>query len=135
MRRRRDQGGQTDGLPMTPMIDVVFLLLIFFILTVKSHDVFAHLDAFTPQGKPGPTVPLLRIEIAADGFALNSRALPEADVRDHLKRLGAADPNQTVLLISSPTAPHGRLVQALDMCSEAGLHNLSVLTAGGAQGN
>ena len=45
--RKRPEGAQAE-LEMTPMIDVVFQLLIYFIVTTKPIDVITNLDVFRP---------------------------------------------------------------------------------------
>ena len=52
--RKRPEGAQAE-LEMTPMIDVVFQLLIYFIVTTKPVDVITNLDVFRPA--PDPNAP------------------------------------------------------------------------------
>lgn len=128
MKTRRVRGGAAVDLPMTPMIDIVFLLLVFFLVTIKPMDVIAHLEVMRPSGVPGPVVPVLRVSVDADGYELNGRPIDAGELRTHLSRLGALDPRQTVVLDCSPAAAHEKLVLALNHCAEAGLGNLSVVT-------
>ena len=118
---------------MTPMIDVVFLLLIYFIATIKPIDVFAHLDVSRPspeqQREQMETPPnLLRINIFPDGFTINDRPVRLSDMERVLMRLAELDARQTVLVMSSSYATHERLIQVLDLCSKAGLRNISVVS-------
>jgi biopolymer transport protein ExbD len=120
-------------LPMTPMIDVVFQLLIFFIVTLKPIDVLAHLDVTRPspdQPRDRLEVPknLIRIGIHYDGFSINERAVTEAALDDLLGKLADLDPKQTILLLASAASPHDFLIKALNLCSRHGLSNLSVIS-------
>jgi biopolymer transport protein ExbD len=120
-------------IPMTPMIDVVFQLLIYFVVTMKPVDVVAHLDVFRPSPDPSAEQPeekpkLIRITIFADGYTINDRQVSEADLTNLVKKLAGFDPNQTIMIMCTALSPHKRLVKVLDLCSEAGLKNLSVIS-------
>lgn len=128
MRTRRERDRASAGLPMTPMIDIVFLLMVFFLVTIKPIDVLSHLEFLRPAGVPGPSAPVLHVAVEADGFALNGLPVDADGLRTHLGRLGALDRDQTVVLDCSPAAPHERLVAALNHCASAGLGRLSVVS-------
>lgn len=129
MKRRFRLDHPASELPMTSLIDVVFLLLVFFLLSAPPPNVLAHLNVLRPSGAPGPDAPALRLEIQPDGYTLNARPVTESELRHHLVRLGSLDPDQMVVMVSGSDAAHSRLVQALDICSEAGLTRISVLSA------
>jgi len=52
MAKRERAKGEAVKLEMTPMIDVVFQLLIFFIVTLKQEDILSHLDVSRPAPDP-----------------------------------------------------------------------------------
>jgi biopolymer transport protein ExbD len=114
---------------MTPMIDCVFQLLVFFVVTLRPPDILAHLDVARPgvAREPG-AAPLVRIRIGRDGYAINEEAVDPLRLPALLRRLGALSTSQTVLLACCADAPHGRLVTALDACADAGLTNLAVVS-------
>lgn len=117
------------GLPLTGMIDVVFLLLFYFLFTLRPVDALTHLDADRPGLAPGPAAPVVRLGVERDGFRLEGSPVTLDEVRGLTARLGAMNSEQTVLVVSAPDAPHARMVEALDACAAAGLRNLSVLSA------
>ena len=133
-RESKRQGAPSADLPMTPMIDVVFLLLIYFIATIRPIDVFAHLDVSRPMAeetRDRVEVPpnLLRIDILPDGgFAVNDRPVRLPDMERFLIRLAELDARQTVLIMSAALATHDQLIQVLDLCAKAGLRNISVVS-------
>jgi len=131
MRARRERDRASAELPMTPMIDIVFLLMVFFLVTIKPANVLSHLEFLRPSGVPGPSAAVLRVAVDADGFALNGMPVDVEGLRAHLVRLGGLDRNQAVVLDCSPSAPHERLVAALNHCASAGLGRLSVVSRGG----
>ena len=128
--RRAQTGVQQEGeVPMTPMIDVVFLLLIYFVMTLDPQPVFTHLPILAPSsGSPG--APSIQVQVYDAFFVVNERRVDRAGLRSALERIanarGALDP--TLILIADPESRHQRLVEVLDACSEFDLRNLSLMT-------
>jgi len=119
---------------MTPMIDVVFQLLIYFLVTFTTPDVLAHLDISRPAPDASQTEQrtppkMIRVNIYIDGFSLNGRAMSQKELSRILIRLAGFSTSQTVLITCAPTSEHARLIEVLDTCAEAGLHQLSVVSA------
>ncbi|MEM7394673.1 MAG: biopolymer transporter ExbD [Verrucomicrobiota bacterium] len=125
-------GGEPAEVPMTPMIDVVFQLLIYFIVTFEPQDVMAHLDVFTPspeQKQEQPKKPdIIRIQVLDDGFTMNDKTVSEMQMQNFLSKLAAIDTTQTILIEVSPFSPHISLVKVLDFCSKVDLRSLSVIS-------
>lgn len=131
-RKRRKSDMPPADLPMTPMIDVVFQLLIFFIVTIKPIDVFANLDVNRPspdsRQEKMETPKLIRIEVHEEGFKVNDRVLSREKLEEFLKSAGDLDPTQTILIMCSGFAHHEQLVDVLDTCAKYKLSNLSVVS-------
>jgi len=132
-RKRRTQADVTADVPMTPMIDVVFQLLIYFLFTIKPIDVVAHLDVFRPaaEQRPDDAPPppkMLQIRVLPEGFVLNERFMDLKAMTSVLQKLAESSKTQTVLILCSRESAHEKLVQVLDRCAEAGLTNLSVVS-------
>ena len=120
-------------IPMTPMIDIVFQLLIYFLVTIKPIDVMAHLDVYRPSPesqKQQSEVPpnLIKITIFDKGFMINDRLVSLQGLASLLDKLADLDPNQTILIMCTAMSPHEHLVEVLDLCARAGLNNLSVIS-------
>ena len=80
MARKKQEDPKAE---MTPMIDVVFQLMIFFIVTIKQEDIFSKLNA----NRPAPNSSLsdsvendtqINIQIGPRGFVFNGRSTGEA---------------------------------------------------------
>ncbi len=132
-RRIKKKDEKTVEIPMTPMIDVVFQLLIYFIVTIKPIDVVAHLDVNRPspdeRAKPDTPPPkLLTIAIYANGYTLNEKQVTPASLEKLLEKLAALNKEQTVLIQATALSPHHRLVKVLNLCNKNGLKNLSVVS-------
>jgi biopolymer transport protein ExbD len=120
-------------LEMTPMIDVVFQLLIFFIVTLKQEDILSHLDVSRPA--PDPNVrpeqqvqDLLNITVYNDGFVLKGRRVSLQELDRQMTRLASYSKKISVIIRCTSDSPHSFLVQLLDVCAKAGLQNISVFS-------
>ena len=124
---------------MTPMIDVVFQLLIYFLVTFSTPDVLAHLDVSRPATDPSQpeqrTPPkMIRINVYAEGgfengYSLNGRALSRTELNSILTRLAGFSKNQTVLITCAGGSEHAKLVGILDLCAQNELSKISVMSA------
>lgn len=120
-------------LPMTPMIDVVFQLLIYFLVTIHPVDVVANLDVFRPspeaqKEKPDTPPKMIRITVFADAFLINDRPVDAKELDRLLSKLASIDKTQTILIMCTSLSPHERLITVLDLCAKSGLVNLSVVS-------
>ena len=124
---------------MTPMIDVVFQLLIYFLVTFSTPDVLAQLDISRPaadssRNEQNTPPNMIRIQIHSGegrnaGYSLNGRFVSQAELSSLLRRLAGLSQNQTVLITCAGKSQHANLVAVLDLCAEHGLSNLSVVSA------
>jgi len=138
-RRKRDRKRRVDendgGVPITPMIDVVFLLLIYFVATVEPIPIFAHLNVYTPSSdappkeKPVDPPSLIRINVHAEGFTFDGVPVNSRQLDGFLGTLARASKTQSVLIMCSLSAPHGQLVEVLNYCAKHELTNLSIMDA------
>ena len=135
MARKRKKNSATAGeLNLTAMIDVAFQLLSFFVMTAHPVDVLTNLDVSRPspdkskppQNKPPP---VLTITVADEGYLVNTVPVDFAQLQPFIGRMAKADPTQTVLVQCDQRAMHSKLITALDMCTQAGLKNISVISA------
>lgn len=121
-------------IPMTPMIDVVFQLLIYFLVTFETPDVIAHLDVFRPapdappKEKPEEEPNMIRINIYPDGVTINEREVSMEALDRLLVKLAGYGTGQTVVITCGSISKHGDLVKVLDLCAKSGMKNLSVMS-------
>ena len=132
-RKRKKQEDHPGELNMVAMIDVAMQMLNFFLVTASPQDVLTNLDVFRPspeQKKEQLQTPpkMIRIQVFPDGFMINDKQVSLEDLDRLVGRLAAIDANQTVLIMASSLSPHGKLVQALDLCAKNGMYNLSVIS-------
>jgi len=125
--------GEDPKLDMTPMIDCVFQLLIFFIISLKPEDIIAHLDVFRPApdtkaNKDEQIDDLLTITIMRDVITVNNKAVSMKTLEGVLLKLASLSTTQTILIKCAGDSKHDKLVGVLDLCNVAKLSNLSVMS-------
>ena len=118
---------------MTPMIDVVFQLMIFFIVTIKQEDIFSKLNANRPapnassaQSEENDTQ--IKIDIGRGGVVLNGRGMSFPALDASIKKLAANSTKATVIVRCAADSPHGFLVRVLDTCNKYKMYNLSIFS-------
>lgn len=130
--RRRGEGEADVELSMTPMIDVVFQLLIYFLVTFSAADLLANLDISRPApdaaASESPPADMIRIAVAEAGYAINGREVSGEELNRLLEVLAEVSVDQTVLVNCSDTSLHGRLVEVLDQCAASGLTKIAVMS-------
>jgi biopolymer transport protein ExbD len=114
---------------LTPMLDVVFIMLIFFIVTA-SFIKEVGLDLDRPEG--GATKTLAEnenifIEISNEGvIKIDRRVVDIRAVRPNIERLHAERPNGAVVVAPASASLNGILVQVMDQARLAGVPNISL---------
>ncbi len=123
--------GNDPQLEMTPMIDVVFQLLIFFIVAMKQEDILSRLMAARPAGRSEATVSepsLINIVLHRDGFLFRGRPMTLDALDRQIARCAELSTTASVVIKCTADSPHKSLVQTLDICSKHGLGNLSIFS-------
>lgn len=129
--KRRKVPARTE-VPMSAMIDIVFLLLVFFVATYKETLVEAHvaINVPTPATSKSSQKPIL-LEIYVleeDTYTCNGKTMSIELLASTLAFFGDTDADQTVIIKVSPEARERTLIALLDVCNKVGLHQLNVLT-------
>ena len=131
----RDLLGLRSGkLPMTPMIDVVFLLLIFFMVTVSARptesDIVSALQEQNSKGSSADFMPqIISVERQDDGvvYRLGSHALT---TRETLTKLLRELPKASGVVVKAANdVPVDAAVRALQACKDAGFEKVSYVPA------
>lgn len=131
--QRKRNKGESPKLDMTPMIDVVFQLLIFFVVTLKQEDILSKLSAARPAPNPNKDeVPkddnLINIIVAPQGFLFNGRPMRKEELDRQVERISGFSKSAMVVIKCTADSPHAFLVQVLDICNKHGMTNLSIFS-------
>ncbi len=134
MRKNRSHAEEETEVNMTPMLDVVFIMLIFFIVTasfVKESGVEVNRQqASTAEPKESAN---LFIAITENGqIWMDKRVIDVRAVRANIERLHAENPQGAVVVQADKNSKNGLLVQVLDAAKAAGVQNVSLAADPGA---
>ncbi len=126
--RRTLRSGRTAEINMAPLIDLVFLLLIFFLVTtsfVKESGV----DVERPQASTATLNEAGNILIcvsAAGKVFLESKEIDIRSVRAHVERSMAENPEGAVVIVADKASSTGVVIQVMDQCRLAGAKSVSI---------
>ncbi|MDA0789502.1 MAG: biopolymer transporter ExbD [Proteobacteria bacterium] len=119
---------------LTPLIDVVFLLLIFFMVsTTFTRETHLSIDLPEADGDPA-TVAETRIEVSISqqgDFAVNGTALVNSSVetlKRALEKVGQGDTTMPLMITADAATPHQAVVTAMDAAGQLGFAALSITT-------
>ena len=131
------EAGEELVLNLTPLIDVVFLLLVFFMLTTTFLDPERELEIDLPQAESGAVLEQedreLVINVFEDGrITLSGDTVDPNALRTRLEQAATSDPDTPVTIRGDKKVQHGDIVGVMDACGLAGLYNLSVGTLEGS---
>jgi len=124
-RKRREDDSEID---MTPMLDIVFIMLIFFIVTT-SFVKESGIDVNRPSAQTAEKKDRAHILIAiSDGGEIwvQKRQIDVRSVRANVERLKAESPEGGVVIQADKDARSGLLVQVMDQVRLAGVSNVSI---------
>jgi biopolymer transport protein ExbD len=127
-RHSRRQSGAIAEVNMTPLIDMVFILLIFFIVTtsfVKETGV----DVSRPSAKTAVKKELANIMISIlpnDEVWMDKRQIDRRAVRANVERMHAENPEGSVIILADKEAKTGLLIEVMDQARLAGVANVSI---------
>ena len=115
---------------MTPLVDVMLVLLIVFIITVPVMKHAVNIDlpkaTSTPQDAKPETV---RLSVDAQGrYFWNEQPIGDAELQPRLQAAAARDPQPELHLSGDKAARYERVAQALAAAQRAGLRKIGFVT-------
>lgn len=130
---------EDPAINLTPLIDVVFLLLIFFMVTTtftRETRLAVNLpeaDAAPAEQQPGQ----IEVLVNQNGrYSINNEILADNlrdTLRDRLIEVAGGNLNQTILLIADAESSHQAVITAMDAIGQAGFNGFSIATRQPAQ--
>lgn len=123
----QDQDEKED-IDMTPMLDVVFILLIFFIVTA-SFVKEAGIDVNRPEAATSVKKERANILVAISDKGdiwINKRKVDVRSVQANIERLKAENPQGTVVIQADKKATTDTLIKVMDSARAAGVYDVSI---------
>ena len=128
MRRQSKRQRDEVQIDMTPMLDIVFIMLIFFIVTT-SFVKEAGVEINRPSANTAETVKKGNIMVAVreNGQVwVDKRMVEVGAVRANIERLRAENPEGAVVIQADVESRSGVVVQVMDQIRMAGVQNISI---------
>lgn len=129
-RAQQGMGGEEEDneINLTPMLDVVFIMLIFFIVTA-SFIKEAGIDVNRPDAPTSESIADANILIAIssnDEIWIDKRMIDPRAVRPNIERLHAENPKGSVVIQADQKSTNNTLVIVMDAARQAGVYNISL---------
>ena len=127
-KRNREADADEAQIDLTPMLDVVFIMLIFFIV-VASFLKEAGIEVNRPEANnnpPDPDATSISVTITGDDqIWMESRRIDIRAARANIARMLASDPEQGFSVKTEPGASAGVLLEVADAAREAGVKQVN----------
>ena len=130
-RLERSQGPQPmSEINMTPLVDVMLVLVVIFIITAPLLASSIRLDLpQTDAGQPNEEPRFVSLVVDAKGAVyLNDEPMDDAQLAARLTQAAADDRNTEVQLRADQTVPYGKVVQLMGIANKAGLSRIGFVT-------
>ena len=127
---RSGSGGSIAQINVTPLVDVMLVLLVIFMVTapIIQQGVSVDLPKTRAAGLNSQEDPLV-VGLTKDGKVfLNDNAIALADLKGKLAAIGQASPDRAVLLRADRSVPYGDVVGVIAAIKEAGINKLGMVT-------
>ncbi|HWR05994.1 biopolymer transporter ExbD [Sporomusa sp.] len=129
MKFRNVRGISTPSFMIIPMIDIIFFLLVFFMMNSLQTTTQRALAVQLPQATRAEVPSQLPVIISLDSagrIALDAKFVSLADAAAHLQAQTAANPQLAVILQADKSTSHGQVVAVMDMLKAAGVKKLGI---------
>ncbi len=133
MNFRRNSRSRAASVQMASLMDVIFLLLCFFVTSSVFSQWETEISIALPTAKsstvPGRMPGEIILNVAADGnVTVNGQKLSLAEVTERLARIAKLYPGQPVVIRADKTTKYESLVSVIDACRTADVWNFSLAT-------
>ena len=127
-------GSERTGIQLAPMIDVVFLLLIFFIVLWNYARFETEIDISVPAASAGEnperTIGEIVVNVKKEGqIIIEGVEKTEEETLEMFNNIVAAYPDQALILRGDKEASFDHIVKILNLCKKANIWNISFATS------
>jgi biopolymer transport protein ExbD len=118
---------------IAPMVDILLVILVFFIITwnfaLTENELDVRVPNATKANEPQPYVGQVVINIAANGtIIVNRQQKKPEELLDQLKKLSQLYPDQAVIVRGDQAVDYKHIVDVLDICRQADIWNVAFAT-------
>lgn len=133
MKFRRRSAPEVIGFQIAPMVDILLVLLCFFIVTWSFARKEMELDVKVPAAQSGKepvsTVNQTVLNVKQDGTVVwNRKPVPQNELLPRLQSLARLYPDYAIILRGDERAAYKAIVTVLDTCRAAGIWNVAFAT-------
>jgi len=128
VRQSLRRNGKTAGINIAPLIDMVFILLIFFMVTT-SFVKETGIDVQRPAASTAVPKEKGNILIGVDPkgrIFLEKKQIDIRSVRAHIERCLAENPEGSIVIVADKASHTGVIIRVMDQCKLAGAKNISI---------
>jgi biopolymer transport protein ExbD len=111
------------------MTDIIFLLLIFFMVATVLKDTIRRLDVQLPESRSSEVAETkpLTIEMAVDGsISLNGELVDMGQLEDRLRDSGTGNGQRAVIIKADKRLSYGKVIAVMGVCQAVGLSEIAV---------
>ena len=134
MARRRNKEEADTEINITPMLDIVFIMLIFFIVT-SSFVTEPGIDPQRPQAETAQEKARANVLIAISSTGqiwMNKQPIALSDVRARVENVLAENPESSAVIIADEQAGSGVLIDLMDQIRLGGIGSISIAAEPGS---
>ena len=129
MRLQRKGNLKKARIEIIPMIDTIFFLLVFFMISTLSMARYSGLPVNLPKAATGQQVPSesAAVTIAPGGkIAIDKQDVPRTQVGEILKARRLKTPDLLVLINADEKVEHGLVIEVMDAARQAGVARMAI---------
>ena len=128
-----EKGTVLSALSITPLIDIVFLLLIFFLVATRFEEEEREMDIDLPtasEAKPLSVKPEeIVVNIKKDGkYFVQQQPVGKKELENRLKRARVDNPGQSVTIRADEWSASRYIVEVINLCKKAEITNFNFAT-------
>jgi biopolymer transport protein ExbD len=133
MNFRRHSEPKVVGFMIAPMVDILLVVLVFFIVTwnfaLTENELDVRVPTATKANEPQPYVGQVVINVTAHGaIIVNRLEKSPAELLEQLKKLSQLYPDQAVIVRGDQAVDYKHIVDVLDICRQADIWNVAFAT-------
>jgi biopolymer transport protein ExbD len=128
--RSRWQSEESFEVPQTPLIDIIFILIIFFLVATTFYSEERDVEVKLPEGSEGTIITRdnsrMVINVRQGGVLVVNNAILSLEQLDRELQNYRASESSYVEIRGDSSANHGRIMTVINMCKKHGLSDLSL---------